>query len=115
VLLVDEDTQQVLYLSATRPGSLHDKKLADEAALKFPNGTRLIQDTGFQGYAPVHVHIIQPKKQMRGQWLSATDRIANRLKASARILIEHVVAGIKRCRTVKEVLRKPAAGLSPIW
>ncbi len=114
VLLVDEDTRRVLYLSATRPGSLHDKKLADDAALQFPRGSRLIQDTGFQGYAPAQVHIIQPKKQMRGQWLSATDHIANRLKARARILVEHVVAGIKRCRTVKEVLRNRLPGFSDL-
>src|SRR5258708_5691440 len=114
VLLVDEDTQQVLYLSPTRPGQIHDKKLADEAALQFPSGTRLTQDTGFHGYAPAHVHIIQPKKQMRGQWLSATDRIANRLKARARILVEHVVAGIKRCRTVKDVLRNRLPGFSDL-
>ena len=114
MLLIDEDSRQVIYLSPTQPGRMHDKKVADAAALQFPAGTRLTQDTGFQGYAPAQVHIIQPKKQMRGQWLSATDQIANRLKARARVLIEHVVAGIKRCRIVKDVLRNTAPGFSDL-
>lgn len=112
VLLADERTQQVVYLSPTHPGKTHDKRIADEANLHYPPGTRLTQDTGFQGYAPAGVHIIQPKKQMRGQWLSATDLIANQLKAQARVLIEHVMAGIKRCRSVKDVLRNTQPGFS---
>lgn len=112
VLLADERTRQVVYLSPTHPGKTHDKRIADEAQLQYPAGTRLTQDTGFQGYAPANVFIIQPKKQMRGQWLSATNVIANRLKARARVLVEHVVAGIKRCRIVKDVLRNTKPGFS---
>lgn len=84
VLLADERTRQVVYLSPTHPGKTHDKRIADEAHLQYPAGTQLTHDTGFQGYAPANVHILQPKKQMRGQWLSASDVIANRLKAQAR-------------------------------
>jgi hypothetical protein len=112
VLLADERTRQVVYLSPTHPGKTHDKRIADEAPLQYPAGTQLTQDTGFQGYAPANVHVIQPKKQMRGQWLSALDVIANRLKARARVLVEHVIAGIKRCRIVKDVLRSTQPAFS---
>jgi hypothetical protein len=39
-------------LSATYEGKKHDKKLADEQALRFPKGSKLWKDTGFQGYEP---------------------------------------------------------------
>jgi|AP82_1055514.scaffolds.fasta_scaffold229760_1 hypothetical protein len=35
-------------LSATCEGKKHDKKLADEQALRFPKGSKLWKDTGFQ-------------------------------------------------------------------
>lgn len=105
VLVVDEATQQVCYLSPTHPGQVHDKRIADEAALQFPPGSQLTQDSGLQGYAPTGVHVIQLKKAMRGHPLHTLDYIANRFKARARILIEHVLAGVKRCRIVKDVLR----------
>jgi hypothetical protein len=36
----------------------------------------------------------------------------NRLIASVRIVVEHVIAGVKRCRIVKDVLRLTSAGMS---
>ena len=39
-------------LSATCEGKKHDKKLADEQALRFPKGSKLWKDTGFQGNTP---------------------------------------------------------------
>ena len=39
-------------LSTTCEGKKHDKRLADEQALRFPKGSKLWKDTGFQGYEP---------------------------------------------------------------
>ena len=39
-------------LSATCGGKKHGKKLTDEQALRFPKGSKLWKDTGFQGYEP---------------------------------------------------------------
>jgi DDE superfamily endonuclease len=36
----------------------------------------------------------------------------NRLVCSFRVVVEHSIAGIKRCRIVKEVLRLRKAGIS---
>ena len=112
MILVDETTHQVTFLGQTQPGRVHDKKLADDAELTFPAGTCLTQDTGFQGYAPPGAFVIQSKKRMRGQWLSACDHIANRLKASGRVLVEHTMAGIKRCHIVTAVLRRASLAVS---
>ena len=40
------------------------------------------------------------------------ERMHNALLASERIIVEHAIAGIKRCRIVKEVLRLTKQGVS---
>ena len=57
------DTEcKILFLSPLTAGKKHDKKLADECNYQLPAGTRLVQDTGFQGFTVPEVHILQPKK-----------------------------------------------------
>jgi hypothetical protein len=58
-------SQKVVYLSDAQPGRKHDKKLADEAAITYPNGATLGKDTGFQGYEPPGVVAWQPKKSQK--------------------------------------------------
>src|ERR687896_368229 len=65
LLLVNEDTGKVAYLSPRGPGKTHDKKLADEAAIGYPCNATLDKDTGFQGYEPEGVIPRQPKKTQR--------------------------------------------------
>jgi hypothetical protein len=67
LLLVNETTGKVIYLSPTACGKTHDKKLADEAAIAYPVNATLDQDTGFQGYAPEAVLVRQPKKSRAGK------------------------------------------------
>ena len=62
----------------------------------------------------MNVWLIQPKKQRRGTFLSVADRLSNRLVASARVVMEHILAGVKRCRIVTEVLRNTKTGFSDL-
>jgi DDE superfamily endonuclease len=62
VLLINEYTRKVVYLSPTVAGKTHDKKAADEADLVYPVNSTLDKDTGFQGYEPAGVLPHQPKK-----------------------------------------------------
>lgn len=62
LLLVNQTTGKVVYLGPTSPGKVHDKKLADEAAIRYPRTATLDKDTGFQGYEPEGVLTRQPKK-----------------------------------------------------
>jgi hypothetical protein len=52
------------------------------------------------------------QKTPKGQELSVGDKFLNRLVSGVRIIVENVIAGVKRCRIVKEVLRLTTAGLS---
>jgi hypothetical protein len=65
ILLVNETTGKVVYLSPTEAGSKHDKKAADEAEISYPTNASLDKDTGFQGYEPAHVVTRQVKKAQR--------------------------------------------------
>jgi len=67
ILLVNEQTTKVAYLSPTVPGKKHDKKIADEVRISYPQNARLDQDTGFQGYKPKGVITQQPKKSPKGK------------------------------------------------
>jgi hypothetical protein len=40
------------------------------------------------------------------------DKFLNHLISSVRIIVEHVIAGVKRCRIVKDVLRLTKTGIS---
>jgi len=40
------------------------------------------------------------------------DTFLNHLISSVRIIVENVIAGVKRCRIVKDVLRLTTAGIS---
>ena len=63
LLLVNENTRRVVYLSETVEGKKHDKKLAQESRLSYPRNATLTKDTGFQGYEPEGVLTAQPKKR----------------------------------------------------
>jgi hypothetical protein len=102
----------VVYLSPTRPGKNHDKKLADEAAIAYPWAATLGKDTGFQGYEPPGIVAWQPKKKPRGQALAPADSFLNALLSSARIVVEHTLSGVKRCHIVKDVFRNTKAAFT---
>jgi len=67
ILLVNENTMKVVYLSATVEGKKHDKKLADESRISYPKNASLTKDTGFQNYQPPGVLTEQPKKSARNR------------------------------------------------
>ena len=42
------------------------------------------------------------------------ERMLNRLISGVRVVVEHVIAGVKRCRIVKEVFRLTTPGTSDV-
>jgi hypothetical protein len=95
----------VKYLSGTCEGKKHDKKLCGGENLTFPDNITLYKDRGFQGYEPEGVNTKQPKKKPKERELSADEKVENALISGIRIVAEHVISGVKRCRIVKDVFR----------
>lgn len=96
---------QVRYLSDTYEGKKHDKKIADDEDLRFPHGSTLWQDTGFQGLAPAGVTIQQPQKNPRHRSLSTIEKMNNHNISSVRVEVEHHIGGIKRCQILVQPFR----------
>ena len=105
VIIAGNSDRAVKYLSDTTEGKKHDKKVADESQIVLPEGSNLLQDTGFQGYSLEGVNTIQPTKQPTGKALTSQQKETNRLISSVRVVVEHVISGIKRLHIVKEVFR----------
>ena len=104
-LVVHSESRRVCYLSKTVPGKKHDKKLADECAVQYPHLSLLEQDTGYQGFDPSGAIVLQPTKKPKGKELTHSEKFINQCISSGRIVVEHVISGVKRCRIVKDALR----------
>ena len=101
-LVVGLDDRQIKYLGKTHEGKKQDKKIGDEEGITVPAGSERYRDSGFQGHDLPGVNIHQPKQKPRGGELSLVDKVQNRLMSSVRVVVEHVIAGVKRCRIVKD-------------
>jgi len=108
-LVAGLDDRQIKGLSDTYEGKKHDKKICDEENTRLPEGSDLYRDTGFQGHEIIGVNIHQPKKKPRGGELTSEEKEENKLISRVRVIVEHVIAGIKRCRIVKDVFRNTKA------
>lgn len=101
---------KILFVTDTVEGKKHEKKLADEAGYRVPEGRVLLRDTGFQGFSLTGVVILQPKKKPKGGALSDFDKRINRVISSMRIRMEHAISGVKRYRMVTDRLRNWKTG-----
>ena len=101
---------KVIFLTDTVEGKKHDKKLADESDYSLPEGSKLAQDSGFQGFNLENVAILQPKKKPKGGELSDLEKNINQWHSSLRIRVEHAIGGVKRYRIVKDKIRNWKAG-----
>ncbi len=108
------EDRQVKYLGPVHEGKKHDKKLCDEEGTRFPEGAALYRDSAYQGHEVPGATVHQPKKKPRGGTLSAEDKAANRLISSIRVAVEHIIAGVKRCRIVKDVFRNTKEGFDDL-
>lgn len=109
-VVVGAKDRKVKHLSGTCEGKKNDKRLCDEENPTFPEGVTLYKDKGFQGCEPEGVETRQPKKKPRGGELSIDEKVENAVISGVRIVVEHVISGIKRCRMVKDVFRNTKKG-----
>ena len=110
-LMIDGEDRVVQSRSATYAGRVHDKRIGDDAGETFPP-CGLFQDTGFQGYKPEQVETYQPKKKPKGKERTDEEKAENTMISRIRILVEHVISGVKRCRIVKDVFRNTTSQFS---
>jgi hypothetical protein len=67
LVVVNARNSRIGFLSPTYPGKVHDKRMAESAAIRYPPRTKLYKDAGFQGYEPPVKKTCQPKKKATQQ------------------------------------------------
>ncbi|NDV97524.1 hypothetical protein D0T84_21905 [Dysgonomonas sp. 521] len=97
----------ILFVSQTVSGKTHDKKIAD-TMYSFSVPCILYQDTGYQGYMPEKVTIIQPVKKRKGKVLSDQEKEFNTEVSRIRVRVEHAIGSAKFMRIVKDECRLKA-------
>jgi hypothetical protein len=97
--------KRILWLSKTFDGHVHDKRIMDEQPVTLTRNIALWQDLGFLGHYPENVTIKMPVKKPKGKNLTEEQKNFNRKISSFRVLVEHAICGVKKCRIVKERLR----------
>jgi DDE superfamily endonuclease len=93
-------------ISDTYGGRTHDTPIADATPYPLPAGSRLLQDLGFLAFTLPEVTILMPTKKPRGQELPREHQRANQALNQRRLRIAHVNSSVKRCRMVKDRIRR---------
>ena len=107
--VINDEYQFIHFVGLTFPGPTSDKVMADLELSDFSMLQKwklwLTKDKGYQGYQPQGVHLLEPFKAARNKPLTDLQKEYNSWLSSIRIVGEHVMSGIKRCRIVKDELR----------
>lgn len=104
-VIVSDENRKILFLSPTKSGRRHDKRIVDKSMLKIPDDVGKWVDTGFQGLDKLYGNVVMPKKGTKKNPLSLADKANNKVISSIRVVVEHALAGIKRFRVLTDTLR----------
>lgn len=113
-MLLGTNKGRILFLSSTYEGSVHDKAIIDKEGWLFPTGIVLHQDSGFQGHAPEGVVVQMPQKKPRTKDLTDQQKQSNKKKASARVIIEHIIGRVKIYHILKDRIRMHKQGIKDL-
>lgn len=111
-VVTDRTGRKIVFLGETTAGSRHDKRLVEEDAPPFPQGSRVPSDSGYQGYTIDGASILTPLKKPRGGALLPEEQAVNTHLSRHRIPVEHAIGGLKIARMVHDPFRNRAEGLS---
>lgn len=96
---------EILYLSQTYPGSIHDKKICDIEEFEITKKVDMLVDLGFLGLSSQMAKILIPIKNKKKQKLNQEQKDYNKFVSKLRVKIEHIIGNIKINRKVKEKFR----------
>ena len=97
--------KNIIYLSETYEGCVHDKAICDEEELSFPDNVRLWLDSGFEGFNQENIEIKRPKKKPKNKELTFDEKQINKEISSVRVKVEHAIGFCKIFRIVKDEIR----------
>lgn len=106
IVACDND-RKILFLSPTKSGRRHDKKLLDKSGFidNISPDTCICGDTGFNGIQDKHTNTLIPHKKSKSNKLTPEQKSENKVISSFRVVIEHAIGGIKRYGVARDIYR----------
>lgn len=106
-VIMGDENKRILYLSPTKSGRMHDKKIIDKTGIVscIPKDIAIWADTGFQGLQKQHENVLMPAKKPKGNLLTPQQKEENKTISSIRMVIENTIAGIKRFNCLNHPFR----------
>src|SRR3990167_8072982 len=106
-VVVADEKKYIHYMSKTKSGRRHDKRIADKEGLAehIPKGVAAWTDTGFQGMQHQHTNVVMPTKATKNKPLTYEQKQENRLIAGIRVVSEHAISGFKRFKAASDIYR----------
>ena len=105
-IVITDENRQINYLSKTKRGRRHDKRLSDNMGINnLPKHVSLWVDTGFVGIQHTHSQTMIQKKKQKKHPLTPDDKAENKTISGIRILVEHAISGLKRMGAVSNRYR----------
>lgn len=107
VIIVADEHKRIHYMSKTKSGRRHDKRIADKENIfgKIPPGVTVWVDTGFQGVHKQHDNIMMPIKATKKNPLTLEQKANNRVVSGIRVISEHAISGFKRFKAAADTYR----------
>lgn len=107
--VICDEFQFIHFAPHTHRGAIHDKAMIEQ---ELPDLTALTayrlwfsKDSGYQAYQPSGVHLLAPYRAARNHPLTGLEKLVNTYVSSVRVVVEHAIKGVKRCRLLSERLR----------
>lgn len=115
-VIVSDERRRIHYMSKTKSGRRHDKRIADKENLfcGIPPDVTVWTDTGFLGAQHQHQNIIMPMKATKLKPLTEHQKDHNRVISALRVVSEHAIAGFKRFKAASDVYRNRLANLDDL-
>lgn len=104
-IIANDLNANILQISQTWEGKMHDKMMCDIEELKFSKKVILWLDSGFEGFNPENAEINRPKKKPKGKELTEIEKKSNQQISRTRVKVEHAIGNYKIFRIVKEEIR----------
>ena len=73
--------------------------------MRLHSSTRSLTDSGYLGFAKMHLNAVMPKKKTKKKPLTSEEKCQNRKLSSERVPNEHVIGKIKRFKIVADKYR----------
>jgi len=107
VVVVNDAKKYIWYMSKTKSGRRHDKRILDKEAVveHIPETVTVWTDTGFQGLHKQHENTVMPSKKTKSTALTYEQKQNNRIISSIRVVSEHAIGGFKRFKAASDIYR----------